>query len=388
MRTAAIVALALLVLILAAVFTLAPAAVERGVNKVLPGAATAVPDGASQLHKTLFVADLHGDSLLWARDLLTRSDFGHIDLPRLQEGGVDLQVFAAPTQVPYGINYERNRLDWDIITLVSLLQRWPPSTWTSATARAVHMADKLHAFARASRGSLEVITTTERLEAVVRRQQSTAGVVAAVLAIEGLHAIEGDLANLDRLYQAGYRMMAPTHFFDNDLGGSAHGYDKGGLTDFGAQVIRAMEDRKIIVDLAHASPPLVDDVLAIATRPVVVSHTGVKATCDNVRNLGDDHIRRIAAGGGVIGIGYWDAAVCDVRVAGIVKAIKHVTDLVGAEHVALGSDFDGGTETPFDTAGLNQITAGLLAAGFSEADIRNIMGGNVLRLLRTRLPAS
>jgi len=148
-----------------------------------------------------------------------------------------------------------------------------------------------------------------------------------------------------------------------------------------------MEDRNIIVDLAHASPKLIDDVLAMASRPVVVSHTGVKGTCDNVRNLSDDHIRRIAAGGGVIGIGYWDAAVCDVSVNGIVTAMQHVNDLVGAEHIALGSDFDGGTETPFDTSGLAQITAGLLAAGFSDADIRNIMGGNVLRLLRTRLPA-
>jgi microsomal dipeptidase-like Zn-dependent dipeptidase len=109
----------------------------------------------------------------------------------------------------------------------------------------------------------------------------------------------------------------------------------------------------------------------------------VKGTCDGPRNLGDDHIRRIAAGGGVIGIGYWDAAVCDVSVNGIVTAIRYVRDLVGIEYVGLGSDFDGGTETPFDTSGLDQITAGLLDAGFAEGDIRNIMGGNVLRLMRT-----
>ncbi len=388
MRAVAVGLVALLLLGFTALFTLGPAAVERSANRVLPGVSRTVPPAAEQLHQALFVADLHGDSLLWSRDLLERANYGHIDLPRLQAGSVDIQVFAAPTQVPLGINYERNELDWDVITLLSIVQRWPARTWFSATARAEHIADKLHAFAARSYGKLEVVTTGPQLDALVERQPTEKGLVAAVLAIEGLHAIEGRLENLDRLYQAGYRMMAPTHFFDNELGGSAHGMEKGGLTEFGAQVIRAMEERKIIADLAHASPKLIDDVLAIATRPVVVSHSGVKATCDNVRNLSDDHIRKIAAGGGVIGIGYWDAAVCDVSVAGIVKAIKHVSKLVGAEHAALGSDFDGGTETPFDTAGLDQITAGLLAAGFSDVDLRNVMGGNVLRLLRLWLPGA
>jgi microsomal dipeptidase-like Zn-dependent dipeptidase len=377
----------LLVVALAALFSFGPAAVERSANKVLPGAAVIVPAAAKQLHDNLFVADLHGDSLLWSRDLLRRADYAHIDLPRLQAGGVDLQVFAAPTQVPLGINYERNRLDWDVVTLLSIVQLWPPRTWISATERALHMAGKLDAFARNSNGALEVVRSRAQLDAAVLRQQSANGIVAAVLAIEGLHAIEGSLDNLDRLYDAGYRMMAPTHFFDNDLGGSAHGVDKGGLTELGVQAVRRMEERKIVIDLAHASPRLIDDVLAMATRPVVVSHTGVKATCDNTRNLSDDHVRRIAAGGGVIGIGYWDAAVCDVSIQGIVAAIQHVANLAGAEHVGLGSDFDGGTETPFDTSGLDLITAGLLDAGFSEADIRNIMGGNVLRLLRVYLPA-
>jgi microsomal dipeptidase-like Zn-dependent dipeptidase len=368
-------------------FTNGPAMIERSANTVLPGAPPQTSAAAQQLHEQLFVADLHGDSLLWNRDLLERADFAHIDLPRLQEGGVDLQVFTAPTQVPLGINYEANELGFDIVTLLSIVQRWPRDTWTSATARAFHMAHKLDDFAARSNGELVVVTSISTLEAALQKQQQNPDIVAAMLGIEGLHAIEGSLDNLDRLYDAGYRMMAPTHFFDNQLGGSAHGVGKGGLTDFGAQAVRRMEEKRIIIDLAHASPPLVDDVLAIATRPVVVSHTGVQGTCAGPRNLSDEHVRDIAAGGGVIGIGYWDAAVCDVSVAGIVKAMRYVTDLVGAEHVALGSDFDGGTETPFDTSGLAAITGGLLEAGFSEADIRNIMGGNVLRLLRIWLPS-
>jgi hypothetical protein len=101
--------------------------------------------------------------------------------------------------------------------------------------------------------------------------------VAALLATEGLHAIEGDLRNVDTLHAAGFRMLGLTHFFDNEVAGSAHGVAKGGLTPLGRAVVRRMEALGILVDVAHASPRAVDDVLAMATRPVLVSHGGVQA---------------------------------------------------------------------------------------------------------------
>ena len=207
-----------------------------------------------------------------------------------------------------------------------------------------------------------------------------------LLATEGLHPLEGKLENIDKLYDAGFRITGLTHFFDNEVGGSAHGIEKGGLTDFGRQVIQRLEQKSMLVDLAHASKPLIDDVLAMATRPVLVSHTGVAGTCPGPRNLSDKHLKAIAATGGVIGIGYWDGAVCDPSVASIIKAMRYAVDLVGAEHVALGSDFDGATSVPFDTSGLAQITQGLMEAGFSEAQIAAIMGGNVRDLLSKNLP--
>jgi microsomal dipeptidase-like Zn-dependent dipeptidase len=147
-----------------------------------------------------------------------------------------------------------------------------------------------------------------------------------------------------------------------------------------------MEARHMIVDLAHASPKTIADVLAIATRPLVVSHTGVKGTCDNNRNLSDDQIRAVAAKGGLIGIGYWDTATCGSDASAIVKAMRYVSDRVGAEHVALGSDFDGAVTTPFDTTGLVEITDAMMEAGFSEKEIRMIMGENVMTFLRANLP--
>ncbi len=142
----------------------------------------------------------------------------------------------------------------------------------------------------------------------------------------------------------------------------------------------------MLVDLAHASKPLIDDVLAMAKRPVLVSHTGVAGTCPGPRNLTDDHLKRIAATGGVIGIGYWDAAVCETSVGAIVRAIRYAVNKVGVEHVALGSDFDGTVHTPFDTSGLAQLTEGLQRAGFKPEEIAAIMGGNVRRLLLASLP--
>ena len=129
-------------------------------------------------------------------------------------------------------------------------------------------------------------------------------------------------------------MMSPSHFFDNDIGGSAAGVGKTGLTDKGRKWVRQMEARAMIIDLAHASPKTMDDVLAMATRPLVVSHTGVKGTCNNNRNLSDDQIRAIAGNGGLIGIGYWETATCGSDATAIVRAMRYVSDRVGVEHVA------------------------------------------------------
>ncbi|HEY0385904.1 MAG TPA: membrane dipeptidase, partial [Pyrinomonadaceae bacterium] len=209
---------------------------------------------------------------------------------------------------------------------------------------------------------------------------------AGFLGVEGAHALEGDLDNIDIFFAAGIRMMSPTHFFDNEIGGSAHGLRKGGLTELGREMIRRMEARHMIVDLAHASSATINDVLAIATRPVVVSHTGVKGTCDNTRNLSDEQLRKIAAKGGVIGIGYWETATCGRDARAIARAIRYTANLVGVEHVSLGSDFDGAVAAPFDTTGVAQITEALMAEGFNEDEIKMIMGGNALKLLMQSLP--
>lgn len=200
--------------------------------------------------------------------------------------------------------------------------------------------------------------------------------------IEGLHNLEGKAENLDRLYAAGFRMAGLTHFFDNEPGGSMHGIKKDGLTPFGRDIVQRMEARGMIVDIAHLSHAGVADVLAMATRAVVSSHGGVQATCKVNRNLTDDEIRGVAKTGGVISIGYWDAAICDTSPRAAAKAMKHVRDLVGIGTVALGSDYDGATTVRFDTSQLVQVTQALLDEGFTPDEIRAAMGGNALRVIR------
>jgi membrane dipeptidase len=295
-------------------------------------------------------------------------------------------VFSLPTKSPRGLNIESNDDKNDEITLLAIVDRWPPKTWASLTERALYQARRLHQFASGSRGGFVVIESAADLSSYLDRRRLNHKLTAGLLSIEGAHALDGKLENLDVFYRAGYRMMSPSHFFDNDIGGSSAGIDKTGLTEKGREWVRQMEGRHMIIDLAHASPRTIEDVLAIASRPVVVSHTGVKGTCNNNRNLSDDQIRAVAAKGGLIGIGYWDTATCGTDAQAIVKAMRYVSDRVGVEHVALGSDFDGAVTTPFDTTGLVEITDAMLKAGYSEQEIRMIMGENTMKFLQANLP--
>jgi microsomal dipeptidase-like Zn-dependent dipeptidase len=120
---------------------------------------------------------------------------------------------------------------------------------------------------------------------------------------------------------------------------------------------------------------------------VVFSHGGVVGTCDNPRNLSDEHVRAIAAGGGVVGIGYWKMAICGTELQHVVAAIRYVIDLAGDDHVGLGSDYDGATSVGFDTSALPALTQALLDAGLPESSVRKVMGENVWRVLEETLPA-
>ena len=346
----------------------------------------AVSERARALHARLLVVDLHADSLLWRRDLLDRGRRGHVDLPRLQAGNVAVQGFTVVTQTPRGLNIDRNDDRTDNVTLLAIAQRWPPRTWGSLRERALYQAGLLDAFARRSGGHLAIVRSRADLDEFLERRADRRHLTAGFLGLEGAQSLGTDPADLDGLFAAGYRMVAPVHFFDTVFAGSAHGVEKGGLTPAGRALLAGLEERSMLLDLAHASAKTLDDALAMARRPVVVSHTGVKGTCDNARNLADSHLRGVARTGGVVGIGFWDTAVCGRDARAIARAIRHAADVAGIDHVALGSDFDGAVSTPFDAASMPLLTQALLGEGFSDTDVARVVGANAIRVLQSALP--
>ena len=376
-----LVGLALLIVFAATIFfVFAPKWAEESMNRIDGEPLIEVSAEAEALHKTLTIVDLHSDTLMWDRDLNVRGTRGHMDMPRLRDGNVALQVFSSVTKTPKGQNYDSNGADSDNITLLAIGQLQPIRTWNSLLQRSLYHAQKLEQ-AAGEASDLQLIRAPQDIDGLLARRKVKGNSTGALFSAEGLQSLEGDLDNLDVLYAAGMRMAGLTHFFDTDLAGSMHGLEKGGLTEKGRNAVMRMEDMGMIVDIAHCSHKCVADILSMARRPVVSSHGGVQATCEVNRNLTDDEIRGVAKTGGIIGVGYWEGAVCSTDPRATAKAMKHIRDLVGIEHVALGSDYDGATTVRFDTSQLTQVTQALMDEGFSEDEIRAAMGGNAIRVL-------
>jgi len=364
-----------------------PQLIDKKMNIVVHSAPYKVSDQAQKLYDSLdFIGDLHSDVLLWKRDILVEHNYGHEDLPRMLQANLALQAFTIVNKTPVGINFDRNTGDTDQITRLFMAQGRPLKSWFSLTERVIEQANNLSEFSLQSNGMLSVIKSQNELQAYLKRRQSNNKITAGFLGIEGAQALEGKLENIDVVFSAGIRMIGLTHFFDNELGASAHGVSHAGITHFGRQAVKKMENLNILVDLSHAAPKLIDDVLAIATKPVIVSHSGVKGTCDNVRNLSDEHLKGIAKTGGLIGIAMFDQAICGDDATSIAKAILYTANLIGIQHVALGSDFDGAIKAVIEVRGLPLIVEALMSLGMPDENIRLVMGGNMKRFLLANLP--
>ena len=360
--------------------------IDRLLNKVKNKPKNPVPEITMAFHNQLFIVDLHSDPYLWNRNLLKKYHYGHIDVPRLKEGNVALQTIGVATKIPWGLNFDSNPDSNDMLTSLVALQGWPVRTWSSLHQRSLYHAERLHTLISCSSTNLMLIKKASDLDQLLTRRQADPSAIGFLLGLEGIHALEGSLRNLDELYELGFRLIGLTHFFDNDAGGSAHGVKKEGLTTFGKQLVQVAESKKMIIDRAPASENLIEDVFAIATQPLIVSHTGVRGTCENQRNLSDKHVKLIAESGGLIGIAMFDTAVCNTNIEAVVRAMKYVADLVGIDHVAIGSDFDGAITAPIDASGMPYLTKSLLDSGFTNEDVAKIMGSNALRFLRETLP--
>jgi len=361
------------------------------------------------VHNKALVADLHSDTPLRMKrgfDFSIRDTSGCMDIPRLQEGGVDLQVFACFVGTDTPIDSCRLKVDELIDTLDAQISRNPDN--------------------------IEICRTAPEAEKIIAE-----GKIAAFIGIENGVAIANDLDNLQHFYGRGVRYMTLTHTASNDwcISSADTAPAFAGLTDFGREVISEMNRLGMIIDLSHAAPSTVDEVLKITVDPVIASHSCVYSICEHDRNLTDEQIKAIAENGGMIAINFytdylssecnlmtdsiWDAhreeidslkelykgdrsarykamryiydeienaiAVLDINVGTVVDHIDYIVNLVGADYVGLGSDYDGVPWYPRgleDCSMLPNITRELVNRGYAKKDIEKILGGNFMRVFR------
>ena len=364
-----------------------PEQTDRALNQITEHRPFKTSIDAQQLHETLLIGDWHADSALWSRDLSIDNDHGHVDIPKLQKGNVALQMFTTVTKSPSGQNYDKNETNTrDNITTLAIVQGWPIKTWTSLYERAVYQSRKIHKLSEENPNDLMLIKSKLDLSKFIEKRKKNSTLIGGLIGTEGSHALDGDLANIKRLYDHGFRMMSLHHFFDNKLGGSLHGTTGDGLTPFGKNAVEIMQDLEIIIDVSHSSENVVKDVLKLSSRPLVVSHTGFNGHCESPRNISDKLMKSIANKGGLIAIGYWDGAICDNSPKSVASALMFGIDLVGEDRLSLGSDFDGSITPGFDTSELVAITHWLIKLGATESQIRKIMGKNMLLFIQTYLP--
>ncbi len=319
-------------------------------------AATEGP-GASRLHHDAVVVDLHNDLMLEVqagkRDVTRRTPVGHSDLPRLREGGVDVQVFALfvhPTEVDRG------------------------------RTRVSAFLDAFDRLAATHSGALGAATSVAEINAL-----RAEGRLAVVLAVENASALEGDPSFVDALFARGVRMMSLTWNNSNGLADGALESTHGGLTPLGRLVLARMQEGGMMVDVSHLSEKSFWDVLATTHGPIVASHSNAAGLTAHRRNLTDEQLHAIAQRGGVVGVNFVPAFLGGASLAQILDHATYMVTVMGPDHVALGSDFDGFTGRVNgleDVSQLANLTAGLVARGQSTQTVKKILGENALRVFR------
>lgn len=310
----------------------------------------------------MLVADMHCDTLLCVADgqrrLLDRSPLGHLDLPRMLEGGyraVVCAVYIEPCYLPGG-----------------------------AISRALKVIDRLHAEALASAGRLAVATTSADVLAA-----NAAGAVACILGLEGAEPLEGDLALLRVFHRLGVRLVTLA-WSRRNLAGDGVGDPRtttAGLTSFGVSLVREMDRLGIMVDVSHLNEAGFWDALEVGANPVVASHSNAFGLCPHPRNLTDEQLRAVAAKRGVVGVTLCPPFLKSEgtpTIEDVAEHVLHIAAVAGIEYVGLGSDYDGFTAPPpaglEDASRIWSLCEALAKRGLSEADIRKVMGDNFLRV--------
>jgi membrane dipeptidase len=321
------------------------------------------------------LADAHADSLMWNRDLNVASTEGHVDFPRLREAGARLQCFTVVT---------RGLPVIDGFSTFARSRGWPAHARASEWTRCTWQLDRLAHFCRQSEGTVSIAGTRAQLLANQAAQR-----LSAVVGIEGAHALEGKAERVQELWERGVRFMSLTHLANNELGGTStrfHG-DRP-LTPLGRAVLEAMAAAGMSLDLAHAAPAMLPDLLAYRG-PVFISHTGVAGVKPLWRNVGDEVLRTLAGRGGVVGIIFAPRFLGARSLAQLVRHLTHAVQVMGEDAVTLGSDFDGMIRLADgldDARDLPRIAQALLEAGQPERVVDKLCYQNLHAFFARTLP--
>ena len=318
---------------------------------------------AKQIHQKAIVFDGHCDTILeimnHKRTLGKRASTGHLDIPRMKEGGVDVQFFA-----------------------VFIEDIYKPDR---SLKRTLQLIDCFYKEIEKNQDDISLVTNYNQIEEV-----NSAGKIAAILSIEGGEALEGDLGVLRVLYKLGFRLLTLTWNQRNQIAdGIGESRTGSGLTKFGLKVIDEMNRLGMLIDVSHLSETGFWDVIKRSKAPIVASHSNCYALCPHLRNLKDEQIKALADKGGVIGITFVPNFLTQEKrkttVGDVVKHIDYLVEKVGVDYIGLGSDFDGTGGLPLGLEGVDKvpnITGELLDRGYKEKDIKKILGENFLRVFK------
>lgn len=318
---------------------------------------------AKQMHQKAIVFDGHCDTILeimnHKKSLGSRTPTGHLDIPRMQEGGVDVQFFA-----------------------IFIEDVYKPDR---SLKRTLQLIDCFYKEIEKNQNDILLVTNFNQI-----KEANKKGKIAAILSIEGGEALEGDLGVLRVLYKLGVRLLTLTWNQRNQIAdGIGESRTGSGLTEFGLKVIDEMNDLGMLIDVSHLSETGFWDVVKRSKAPIVASHSNCYALCPHLRNLKDEQIKALTDKGGVIGITFVPNFLTQEKrkttVEDVVKHIDYLVEKVGVDYVGLGSDFDGTGSLPLGLEGVDKIpniTEELLDRGYKEKDIKKILGENFLRVFK------
>jgi membrane dipeptidase len=335
---------------------------DREAAEEIAAAQPPTPATPEELHRDSLVFDAHTDTLIrisQGANICQRSDEGHLDLARMRQGGVDAQFFSIWMNASY-----RGR---------------------SAISHTLTLIDRLVKNFDDCPDQVGLALNAGDVERLNRE-----GRIAALMGIEGGHAIGGDLSALRTYYRLGVRYIGLTWSNTNEFADASEDRARwNGLNDLGREVVREMNRIGMIIDVSHLSDRAFWDVTEVTSQPVIASHSSARGVHHVVRNMSDEMLRAVAANGGVVCVNFYSRFLSPdpgrAPFEALIDHIDHMVRVAGADHVGLGSDFDGVDSLPLgidDVSDMPKITEALLARGYPPEDIRKILGLNLLRVLR------